>query len=441
MTHSEPARRTRIVESVGVVVAGGGPAGVAAALAAARGGVSVRLLECQGQLGGVWTSGLLSWVLDAGEKGGIMAELLHRLDAREARQPISQGGIAYDPEAMKLILERACLDAGVGVRLHTRIVSAPRISTPGIGINAEDQIAVAITESKSGREGFAAHVYIDATGDGDLAALAGCGYDLGRPARGPGSRGPERAGETQPMSLLCLVTGIDHDATAAFHQRADRPWAAPKEALLAEFRRGGVTPSYGMPTIFPIHRGLYAWMVNHEYAASALNAQSLTDATLRARCELHKLIDALRALGGVWEHLRIVTTAAHIGIREARRIHGRYTVTLEDMLRGARFDDAVCRATFPIDVHATASHRGESTSIESNATCKTQPYDIPYRALLAADVSNLLLAGRCISGDFLAHSSYRVTGNAVALGEAAGTAAAHCVTHHLLPAQVQWPIS
>ena len=416
-SHPEPARDIPIVERVDVVVAGGGPAGVAAAIAAARQGASVRLIECHGQLGGVWTTGLLSWVLDAGGKAGVMAEVLSRLDAHAGRRKQGGGGIAYDVEQMKRVLEEACLEAGVKLRLHTRIVAASR--------DTNNRLAVCLTESKSGREAFAAKVFIDATGDGDLAAHAGCGFDLGRPAQGPGSTGPDDAGQCQPMTLMCLITGIDHAATAEFHDRTDRPWSAPKDALLAEFQRAGVEPSYGKPTIFYIRDGLYAWMINHEYGPSALDAQQITDATVHARAELHRNIDALRSLGGVWENLRIVATGAQVGVREARRIRGRYTVTLDDMLRGARFDDAVCRVTFGIDVHSTGGKKAGNTGIEqSEGKDKTKPYDIPYRSLLAADVDGLLLAGRCISGDFLAHSSYRVTGNSVAMGEAAGVAAA-----------------
>lgn len=427
----EAARRTPVVESNAIVVCGGGPAGVAAALAAGRAmralgheRPSVRLIETHGQLGGVWTSGLLSWILDAGNKDGVMRELLDRLEQRGARQSQQQGGIAYDPEQMKLLLEQACVEAGVKVRLHTRIVAAvtePLADRP-------PPLRAAIAESKSGREAFIGQVFVDATGDGDLAARAGCGFEIGRPRHGPGSAGDDRAGETQPMTLMCLITGIDRDATAEFHERSGRPWAASKDALLAEFRRAGVEPSYGRPTIFEIRPDLYAWMINHEYGYSGLDAQQITDATLHARAELFSHIDALRSLGGVWSNIRIIATPAQIGVREGRRIRGRYVVTVDDLLEGRRHPDAVCRVTFGIDVHSTSKAHG--TGIDGGPEKKrTQPYDIPYQALVAAEVDGLLLAGRCISGDFLAHSSYRVTGNSMAMGEAAGVAAA--VAAHL----------
>ncbi len=134
-------------------------------------------------------------------------------------------------------------------------------------------------------------------------------------------------------------------------------------------------------------------------------------------------MNGLRGLGGIWSHLHLVATAGKIGVRESRRVHGCYTVTAQDLAVGARHPDAVCRVTFGVDVHSTDQKDG--TAIEAQVF-QTQPYDIPLRALVARDVDGLMLAGRCISGDFLAHASYRVTGNAVPMGEAAGAGGAGC---------------
>jgi hypothetical protein len=236
---------------------------------------------------------------------------------------------------------------------------------------------------------------------------------------------------------MMLITGIDPEATAAFHVTQGRSWAEPKDALRNEFRRAGVTPSYGHPTIFQIHRDLFAWMVNHEYGFSGVDAQQLTDATLQARSELHTLVDGLRSLEGPWKDIKIVATAPQIGVREGRRIHGRYQVSLDDMLQGRSQTDAVCRVTFGIDVHSTS--KSHSTGIEAQPVkTRTKPYDIPLRALIAKDVDGLMMAGRCISGDFLAHSSYRVTGNAVAMGEAAGITSAVAAQQQALPHNVPW---
>jgi len=125
----------------------------------------------------------------------------------------------------------------------------------------------------------------------------------------------------------------------------------------------------------------------------------------------------------------------HIGVREGRRIHGRYTVSTQDLVDGARHEDAVCRVTFGVDVHSPDP--GKTKAIERTGV-RAKPYDIPYRALVAKDADGLLMAGRCISGDFLAHSSYRVTGNAVAMGEAAGVAAALAAKSGRLPHEIPW---
>ncbi len=413
----EPSREVPVVDAADVVVCGSGPAGIAAALAAARTGARTTLIETHGCLGGVWTSGMLSWIIDAADKPGIMREIIAELDRRGARATRVPGGrdFTYDVEQMKLLLERLALQAGVRVRLHTRVVATAREGR---------RLRAVFTESKSGREAWAGKVFVDATGDGDLSALAGCGFDLGRPG----------SGECQPMSLLALITGLEADAIAEF---IGGGLYEPKQRLFAEFKRAGVTPSYTAPILFRIYDDLFAFIGNHEYGVSALDAGEITAATLRARAEVHSLVDALRALGGPWGRMRIVATADQIGVREGRRIHGLYTVGEADLVAGARHEDAVCRANFGIDVHSTNKSRGGSYE-PANRT-RTQPYDIPLRALIARDMDNLLLAGRCISGDFLAHSSYRVTGTAVALGQGAGAAAALAALTDTPPAEVPWP--
>ena len=178
-------------------------------------------------------------------------------------------------------------------------------------------------------------------------------------------------------------------------------------------------------------------MANHEYEVKGTNVRDVTKATLHARKELHNLVNGLRSLGGVWKNLRIVATAEHIGVREGRRIHGLYTVTQDDVAEGKKHEDAVCRATFGIDVHSTDPKKEKGIE---KAPIKAKPYDIPIRALIARDVGGLMMAGRCISGDFIAHSSYRVTGNSVVLGEAAGKVAALAAKSNCLPQDVK-PVS
>jgi hypothetical protein len=417
-TLSEAAREVPIVEEADVVVCGAGPAGFAAAIAAAEQGADTRLIEVGGCLGGVWTRGLLSWILDATNKRGLTKRLLEILQKRGISATYGSS-VGYDVEQMKILLEQLCLEAGIKIRLHTRVVSAAK--------DDANRLALAVTESKSGREAFAGKVFIDATGDGDLAARAGCGFDYGH----------EETGRLQPTSMIVLLGGLDPEGVAPFVRGLAEPRGErnPKRRLWEEMARAGVEPSYGGPTLFYIRPGLFTMMANHEYGVSAVDAQQITDATLRSRAENHKLVDALRSLGGVWKDIQIIATPEQIGVREGRRIHGRYTVSTDDLAEGARHDDAVCRVYFGIDVHSTDP---DKTKAIERQPFRSKPYDIPYRSLVAKDVDGLLTAGRCISGDFLAHSSYRVTGNSVALGEAAGAAAALAAKTNRLPHEVPW---
>jgi len=413
---AEEARRIPVVGGYDVIVCGGGPAGFAAALAAARSGAKTALIEVHGCIGGIWTAGMLSWILDGFNKPGIMAELLTRLEETDNGKRMDNGWV-YHPEPMKLLLEDMLLEAGVDIRLFTRIVGA----TP----DEDGRLSSVVTESKSGREVWTAKSFIDATGDGDLAAQAGCDFDFGRPGDGV----------TQPMSLMAVFHGVTTDQIAPFvnHYAANHGLGRAKQNFLEELRKAGIEPSYGGPSIFEIRDGLYAMMANHQYGVSAIDAGDVTHATLEARRENHAILSALRKRGGPWKKVEIICTGEQIGTREGRRIRGRYTVADEDLKNDARFEDGICRVTFPIDVHSTDPKKNKE--IEAKPF-RSQPYDIPLRSLMAKDVDGLVLAGRCISGGFIAHSSYRVTGNAVAMGEAAGVTCAVAAENGVLPHEV-----
>jgi hypothetical protein len=428
----EPSRETPVAAACDVLVCGGGPAGVAAALAAARLGSDTRLIEAQGCLGGVWTSGLLSYILDSGNKAGLIQEIKGRHETywgtpvvydESHDLPWVTGSFYYDPEVMKLVLEDLCAEAGVKVQLHTRVSAAYR--------EGDRQITTVVTESKSGRQAWQAKINIDATGDGDLSALAGCRFDLGRTVPGR----PD-FGATQPMTLLGLVTGLRAEEVQPFLTGTKGEAGQASRNLLAEMQHAGLAPSYSRPLLAHIHAGLYVLMANHAYGFSGLDAAQLTRATFQARQELHRQVQALRLLGGPWQGLRLVATAAQIGVREGRRIRGLYQVGVDDLVEGRRHPDAVCTVTFPVDVHSTDRQQGTGYSAEN---VRSKPYDLPLRALIAADADNLLMAGRCISGDFLAHASYRVTGNAVPMGEAAGVTATLAASVGCRPDQVPFP--
>jgi hypothetical protein len=199
-----------------------------------------------------------------------------------------------------------------------------------------------------------------------------------------------------------------------------------------------VDPSYGMPTIFHVRDNIVLLMLNHEYGVRPDDADAMTTATVRARREVFTITRALRKLGGVWDGLQVVATAEQIGVRDGRRIHGRETVKTDDLVQGKRHADAVARVTFGVDIHAKSKADNDKLTIERGGVKKFAAYDIPLRALIAKDVDGLMMAGRCISGDFIAHASYRVTGNAVAMGEAAGVTAALAALNKQQPHEVAW---
>jgi hypothetical protein len=321
---------------------------------------------------------------------------------------------------MKLLLEEIFVEAGVKFQLHTRVSAAYREGK---------RLTTIVTESKSGRQAWRAPVFIDTTGDGDLGALAGCSFEYGEADSCP----------CQPMSLNALLVCKDVAALQPFIHGSDPSKAdgIAKDVFLKEIQRGEHFPSYSKPTLWQVRDNLLLVMMNHQYGVPCFDAAKITEATVQARAELHKIVNGLRKLGGPWEGLQIAATAEQIGVRDGRRIAGRYTVNKDDLIAGARYDDAVVRPTFPVDIHAL-SKEANKTAAYSNAGVKVKPYDVPLRALIAKDVDGLMMAGRNISGDFIAHASYRVTGNSVAMGEAAGVTAALAATTKRLPHEVPW---
>ena len=410
----EEARDLPLVEDADVIVCGAGPAGIAAAITAARAGAKVRVFEWRGCLGGVWTAGLLGYLLDF-DKPGFNQELMHRLTERNLRRGTSKSSLEYDPEGMKLLLEEMFVEAGVKFQLHTRVSAAYREG---------QRLATIVTESKSGRQAWRAPVFIDTTGDGDLGALAGCSFEYGESDSCP----------CQPMSLNALLVCKD---AALLKNCTHGEDSKAKDNFLAEIGRTGHFPSYSKPTMWQIRDNLMLVMMNHQYAVPCFDAAKITEATVQARAEMHKIVNGLRKLGGPWEGLQIAATAEQIGVRDGRRIKGRYVVNKDDVIAGARYDDAVVRATFSVDIHALSAENNKKAAYH-NAGIKTKPYDIPLRALIAKDVDGLMMAGRNISGDFIAHASYRVTGNSVAMGEAAGVTAALAALSKRLPHEVEW---
>jgi 2-polyprenyl-6-methoxyphenol hydroxylase-like FAD-dependent oxidoreductase len=401
---TEPSRDVPIVHRTDVLVVGGGPAGVGAALAAARHGAATTIIEHYGFLGGMWTAGLLNPILDHEEKGGIVAELMQRLSA--AGKLVSGGRANFDNEHLKYLLDRLMAESGVTMRLHRSAVGA---------VVDGNRVRGILTESKSGREALLADVVIDCTGDGDIAASAGVPFVKGR----------EEDGEMQSVTLFFMLANVRY--------RQDHGGDDIYRLLEQAVRAHGldyVIP-YRTPSFFQLPlEGHAVVQIAHVHGVDGTDANELTRAEIEARAQIHEAIAVMQKvpeLAGV----ALVSSGPHIGVRETRHMEGRVRLEETDLLEGRAFEDGICWTRFNIDIHGSPS-KG-TVVIEGR---QVRPYQIPYRALLPVNREGLMMAGRCISGSSRAHASFRVTGDCVAMGQAAGTAAAMAVGEGLLPSEV-----
>ena len=391
-TFHEAARDIPVAAEADVVVAGGGPGGVMAALAAARGGAEVLLIERLGFLGGMATAGLMtSFNGFRNERRpnhvqtvrGLAQELVDRLiDAAGACGCTAHGNfgrlgkgecpyaVSFDPEVLKQVILEMLDEAGVRLMLHTAFCAAPA---------GGRTVRAAVVENKSGRQAVTGKVYVDATGDGDLAARAGARFELAR-----------RAGERiMPMTLMYRVTGM--------------PAPGPDERRLW---CNDLTTRWG-PAVGGAHGS---------------DAADLTKAEIAARRALAEHVAKLRGqFGGV----RLVDSAAIIGVREGRRIAGLYMLSEDDCLSGRAFADSVAVSSNPVP-----GWYGQRRFLEHLG------FEVPYRCLVPADLDNVLLAGRCISACQPAFQSARSMAPAMAISQAAGAAAAMCVAAGRRPADL-----
>jgi len=376
-------------ESFDVIVAGGGPAGVCAAIAAARDGARVLLLEQQYCLGGQWTSGFVNPVFDHKNKTGLLQEFIADLAQHDAWGGFRDRSFHY--EYMKELLERKCVEAGVDVRFG---VSCTHVLQQG------NRVCGVVTVSVEGMQAFAANVVIDATADAVLAADAGASWQLG----------DEETGDCQAMTLMFLVGNIPEKYRQGLKLREVLPAAYEKQGL-------GKSMPYDRPYLIPAPGGAFGVVqLTHMRGYDPLSDAGRTRAVMEGRRQMLEVFELLRTYDPDFRDLCLIQSAPIPGIRESRRIVGDYTLTQEDLLTGAQFSDGVTTVTFGVDIH---------NSRDINQTCvRVAPYQIPYRCMLPAGIEGLLVAGKCISGTHFAMASYRVTGNCSAMGESAGKAAA-----------------
>ncbi len=384
-----------------VVVIGGGPGGLCAAIAAAEEGAEVLLIERYGFLGGMATAGLVNPFMSyfAGEEQinvGLFQRLIEELQARGGWTARPKARNAFDPRIMRFACDAMVQEAGVRLQLHSFLVDA---------IADEGTVGSGIIASKSGLERVRASVFVDASGDGDLAARAGAEFEKGRP----------EDGLSQPMTLCFRMVGVDEDAMPSrntINELYDEAKAAgdidnPRENVLFFY-----TPREG-----EIHFNTTR-IVKHD----ATDAASMTEVEFIARRQVEETAAFLRAKVAGFENAYVSEIAPQTGVRESRRITGDYALTEDDVLTARKFPDGIARGSYPIDIHNPA---GTGTVIKK--VPPGEAYDIPYRCLCPKGLQNLLIAGRPISSDHAAHSSHRVMPIAACNGEAAGVAAAICV--------------
>ena len=397
-----------------VIVAGSGSAGSSAAITAARLGARTLLVDRLGFMGGTSTAVLdtfYAFYTPGAEArrvvGGLGWEVVERLtaDGVAFERPNTYGagtGVTYDQESLKLLWEQLAEDASVDLLLHTWAT----------GVRMADGRTKAVRIwNKGGERTIEASVIIDATGDADLCAMAGVGYD-----------NAQASGRVQSLSTPFKLANVDMAQAAS----------VPKTELWELMREAAGSGDYALPRVEGSwHRTPAAGVVLVHMTripnVDATDPAQLTRAEIDGRRQVREYHRFLRERVPGFGASVLVATSPAIGVRESRRVHGDYRLTREDVLEGRRFDDEIALCGAPIEDH----HAGGDT--EWRHVGESGVYGIPYRTLLPAGVDGLLVAGRCFSSTHDAHASARSMATCMAMGQAAGTAAALSVAAGLSP--------
>ena len=405
----EVTKRAGIAGDYEVVVCGGGAAGFISAIAAARSGAKTAIVEQYGFFGGMATIGLvtpLSVFTYNREQviGGIPWEFVERLRKMGGcivEEPL--GNVAFDPELYKLLCQQMMLEAGVEMYMHSYLS----------GCRAENgRISAVFFENKNGTEAICGDMYVDCTGDGDLAAMAGVPMQT------------DEYPPMQPMSNYFILGGVDTDspmiADAMHHNKQGRNCHCipVREKLLAMKESLGI-PEFGGPWFCTTLRPGEVAVNMTRTMGNAIDNRDFTAAECRLREDVFKVARILRENFEEFRNSYVTTVAVHAGIRESRRIKGVHTITGDEYVNGCRYPDSISRGAHPVDVHIGAG-------AEQSLTFLKQAAYVPYRALIAEGFPNLLVAGRCISADKTAFASLRVQASCMGTGQAAGVAAARC---------------
>jgi glycine/D-amino acid oxidase-like deaminating enzyme len=408
----EPSRQTQVLGEYDLVVLGGGPAGIAASVAAARLGSSVLLVERYGFLGGMGTAaGVTNFCgLHANVHGeirqvvhGVADDLLSRIHAlgglNEPHQLFGKTAAqAYDTAAYKIAADDLMLSAQVEVLFHALAAGAV--------MDSAERVRALLIETKSGRRAVLGRAFIDCSGDGDLAAWAGAPYEKG-----------DGHGNMLYPSTMFRINGVDP-------VRAGKAW----EAIPRLMQQAQAAGRYKFPRKTPIVRPQKSgieWRVNLTQLANAqgnaidgTDALELSEAEMLGRRQIADVAGFLKEVPG-FEKSYIVDIAPQVGIRETRRVMGRYVLTEADVLECASFPDTVGVNGWPLELHLKGDVEFRWPKIPESRGFN----QLPYRITVPLGLDNLWVAGRCASMSHEAQSAARVTGACFVMGQAAGTAA------------------
>jgi hypothetical protein len=455
---AEPSRSIPVAAEADVVVAGGGPSGIAAALGAARAGAAVALVEQSSFLGGVATGAMMAAFVGSSHAVGVGAEIIARLAERGAapRWPGPAGRsqtTPFDPEALKSIALEMVSEAGVQLWLYTNAAAPAMI---------DGRVGGLITESKAGRQAVLGARVIDCTGDADIAVAAGAPFMKGR----------ESDGAMRPFALIFRIGGLDVDALARYaeehpeeiqpqHRHGTRLRAGSEEVitrisgfyeLVEEAKARGEYPPdlhyFRLENLW-VQRGTAICNTTRVYGVDGTDPRDLTRAEVAARAQVECLIGFIRRSLPGGENVFLIGVAPRLGVRETRRIVGEYSLTDDDAYGDARFDDAILefhsrlvkRPRPPeLDVHMPEPIEGSPQDLleryPERVPTEEHRFQIPYRVLLPRGLDNVLVAGRTISVSHMIDSWTRNMFICMRTGQVAGVAAALSARGGVQPREV-----
>ncbi|MBI4977822.1 MAG: FAD-dependent oxidoreductase [Spirochaetes bacterium] len=432
-----------LMKSADVVVLGGGPAGIAAAIASARNGAKTILIEQHGCLGGMMTLGLVTPIGATHTKsgkpfGGILAEMLDRVAADAKRYAGGTEHLYSSPHVIKHVALDMVTESGSEILFHAMLVDVIREGNTIQGL---------VVATKSGLARIDGRIFIDATGDGDLIARAKEEFVIGSEPdvlknltvtgldkvheedRAYGDY--DESGLMQPVTVMFTMAGVDGArAERLINKRltfADFGITKEEFAKLPYANTPGFTIDgediplpQGRILFFKTARdGEYVINMSRVTAVDGADALSLSAAEIVAQKQVFYIADFLKRYVDGFQQSHIVESAATLGVRETRRLVGRYILSGREAIECVPFDDVIAHGSYIIDIH---DPQGRRKAV--GGAIKGDCFDIPYRSLVPKTITNLLASGRCISADHVAHSSTRIQGTCMLTGQAAGTAAA-----------------